>query len=187
MSRKWQTLMKEVDGLIGQSNGHLFERSTRLVAIWDDHNFLDHHSGNVDKAEESLNSKLGDYGLTIFDVKAMLKMFTKKEQWESGNLRGMLAEALAAEESRRQESRAPVVARKGPVARKEFEAVQKSAEVSERRAESLADENARLRNDNGQLRAQLEHANGRIEELERVLGCEFCGGEGVIAVDVDLN
>lgn len=169
MSAKWQTMMKKVDSLIGTSNANLYERSKLLVAIWSDGDFLAFHNGDVDKAEESLNSKLGDYGLTIFDVKAMLDEFPKCEQWEKGKLREMLAHALEAGDSRRAEYQAPKTQRKGPVPRKEFEQLQKIVENTQNRADSLAEENARLREENLRLRAQLDHANGRIDELERVL------------------
>ena len=161
--------MKKVDGLIGTSNANLFERSKLLVAIWEDGEFLAFHGGDVDKAEESLNSKLGDYGLTIFDVQSILKEFPQVQQWEKGKLREMLAKALEAEDSRREEHAAPKTDRKGPIPRKEFEQLQKIVENTQSRADSLSDENARLREENTKLRGQLEHANGRIDELERVL------------------
>jgi len=169
MSAKWQTMMKKVDGLIGTSNGNLFERAKLLVAIWNDGEFLAFHNGDVDKAEESLNSKLGDYGLTIFDVKAMLGEFPNKAEWESGKLREMLATSLEAEDSRRKENSRPRAERKSPVPRKEFEQVQKTLQATQARVESMGDENARLREENARLRAELAHANGRIDELERVL------------------
>lgn len=181
MAKKWERLLKEVDGLIASSNGGLFDRATRLVQVWEDGEFLAFHNGNIDAAEESLNSKLGDYGLTIFDVKSMLGEFPKKEQWETGKLRMMLATAMEAEESRRQEHRAPATTkRQGPIARKEFEQLQKQYEATQSqvatiqsRAESMAEENARLREENHKLRFSLERANGRIEELERALSREL--------------
>jgi len=173
MSRKWQLVLKDVDKLIGSSNGSLFDRSKLLVAVWSDGDYLAHHKGDVDAAEVMLNEKLGDYGLTIFDVKTMLAEFPKREQWETGKLRAMLAEALAAEDSRRETRESPKVERKGPVPRKEFEQLQKIVENSESRIESISAENARLREENSQLRMKLEHANGRINELERVLRREL--------------
>lgn len=166
---KWEVALKKVDSLIAASNATLYERVTLLKQVWDNADFLAYHRQDIDKAEQHLNAKLGDYGLTIFDCLALLKQFPHRENWEAGKLRQMLATALEAEELSRANAAGPKAERKGPIARSEFEKLEDSLRHMNSRADSLAEENGRLRSENAQLRSDLDHARGQIRELERIL------------------
>ena len=177
---KWEMALAQVDKLIGQSNGALYDRAAILVKVWDDPEFLAFHKGVVDEAEKHLTSKLGDYGLTFFNVVEMLKVYPSKTSWEGGNLREMLATALnQADEDRKKMSPARTIKNR-PVARSEYERVeselrkvsgQLTAVTSQR--ETVIQENARLRAENASLRNQLESSQIRIQELEQSLAGEF--------------
>ena len=171
---KWEVVLSQVDKLISTSNENLYDRVSLLKSVWEDRAFLAHHNGDIDAAEEHLNAKLGDYGITIFDGLAMLREFPKRDQWASGKIRELLATALAAEESRRGE-RASTTTRKPPVPRKEFEALEAKMTHLNSRADSLAEENGRLRQENAQLKSDLDRALGRVEEMERVLSRQLQG------------
>lgn len=175
MSRtmKWEVTLKKVDALIAASNATLYDRVVLLKEVWDNPDFLAFHKQDVDKAEEHLNGKLGDYGLTIFDCLSLLKHFPQREKWEGGKLRELLATALDAEDKSRASAGAPKAERKGPVARGEFEKLQDSLAHMNSRADSLAEENGRLRAENAQLRSDLDHARGQILELQRILRKEL--------------
>jgi predicted nucleic acid-binding Zn-ribbon protein len=84
----------------------------------------------------------------------------------------LLAEAIEMESTSRRSDDAKQE-RKGPVPRKEYEALEKQLQHINSRADSLAEENGRLRSENNKLRSELDHAMGRISELERLLKHEF--------------
>ena len=170
---KWELTLKKVDALIAESNGSLYDRAVMLKEVWDDPGFLEFHNRDIDKAEEHLNEKLGDYGVTIFDCISLLKHFPDRMRWTGGKLREMLAAALDAESRMRSDSADPKPDRKGPVARKEFDKLESDLKHVNSRADALAEENGRLRAENATLRSQLDQAHGRISELERILKREF--------------
>lgn len=175
MSRKvkWEIVLRNVDELIKQSNAGLYERVVLLQQVWDDPEFLAFHKSDVDEAEDHLNQKLGDYGITFFDAAAMLKHFPDRAEWASSSIRDLLAKALDLESSARTRHEAPKPERKKPIARDEHERIKSELEtqvqILGKRSESLADECSRLRSENQELRRENAELRGRLQELERVL------------------
>ena len=168
MSRKvkWELALQKVDELVGQNNGNLFDRVRLLKQVWEDTEFLAFHNGVIDAAEEHLNTKLGDYGLSFFDCLALLAHKTSRLEWEKGNLREMLAEAIEANSPRKSDS--PPTVRKGAVPRKEYEELEKQMKHMNSRADSLAEENGRLRAENERFEAELSFTRASLEATRAV-------------------
>ena len=174
MSRKvkWEIVLRNVDELIKQSNAGLYERVVLLKQVWDDPDFLAFHKSDVDAAEDHLNQKLGDYGITFFDAAAMLKHFPDRSEWAGASIRDLLAKALDLESGARTRHEEPKSDRKKPIAHDEHERIKGELEtqvqILSKRSESLADENSRLRSDNQELRRENAELRGRVMELERI-------------------
>ena len=86
--------LKEVEKLVGKSNATLFDRVKILCEVYSDPEFMAFHSERPDAAEEHLDSYLGDYGISFADARLMLRYFSTRREWETGNIRQMLGESL---------------------------------------------------------------------------------------------
>jgi len=174
---KWEQLMLQVDRLIATSNESLYERVVLLDVIADDVEFIAFHKHDADAMEDHLDQKLGDFGISFFNARSMLKHFPSKEQWGKAKIRDLLAEALQNEQQSRSEAKQPTAERQNPIPRKEHERVvsQLTKDVGNltERTESLADENARLRQENDKLRHENAELRGRLSELERIVNREL--------------
>lgn len=178
--KKWELILKEVESLVGGSNVLLFDRVTKLQAVYDDPEFRRFHGDVIDAMDEHLDKYVGDYGLSFSDLTLVLRYYPARVQWETGQLREMLAMSLDRRDSERKSDKPAVERKRSVVTHKEFEAVQKQAEQEATRAKSLASELAdrrseveRLRDENRELTRQLARAEGRISELERMLKGEL--------------
>lgn len=168
-AKKWELVMADVDRMIADSNANLYDRVTALKAIFDDPAFLEYHGGNMDKAEQHLNEKLGDFGIGYFEAAAMLQYFPKRDQWAKGKVREMLAHALEKEQERRRANREETPKRQGPISRREHEAVIKERDAAIEKVEEAASELRTLQAKVAELEQENAMLKGRIAELERVL------------------
>lgn len=167
--KKWEKMLLEVKELVGKSNELLFDRATRLVAVYHDKDFQDYHKGDADKIESHLDQYVADYGVTFYDVLEMLKWFPSRGEWSKGSVRQILAESLERRDATRPAKEATAIKRSNPIPVKEHEAVKKELAQEVARAKSLASEIQELRDENRRLTRELAMAEGRISELERMV------------------
>lgn len=176
--KKWELVLKEVESLIGHSNGVLFDRVLKLQSVYDDPAFRLHHKEVEDDIHDHLDKFLGDYGISFADASLMLRYYPAKSQWEFGKVREMLAESMDRRDAERPQAAAP--RKRSVVSHKEFEQVQKQVEQETVRSKALASELAdkrteleQLREENKRLTRELARAEGRISELERMVKGEL--------------
>ena len=88
MSASWKVLMSQHDKLVGQSMGILYERVKLLCRIEEVAEFQKEYQ---DRAGIFLDGKVRDTCCLFSELRQIIKLFPKKEQWENGHLGEMQA------------------------------------------------------------------------------------------------
>jgi len=177
----WQEKLVEVRKMQGQSGLKAFERARLLNEIFEDQAWRDRATlADDDKAMKLLDPEVEDLCLSFAELRSMLNFYPNREVWGSGKLWTLFKEMRQAQEDAGKKNAEEKPARKGPVARVEYEKLEQEKKEVEYKVKQLndavaqeRDEISQLRRENADLREQLAEARGRIKQLERQLSREM--------------
>lgn len=174
-SKGYKDILREVSEMLSHVRCDLYAITKKLCQVFEDSDFRA-DLGNADdfRAAEALDKHVCDLGFTFLELRSVLQMFPTAEAWAKKPLRDLYA-AVIEDHRQRQASDKPTVVHKR-VTRKEYEELAdklKTAEVVKRNAEERFQEKLQtieeLLEENQSLKRQLAVAEGRIQELERLL------------------
>lgn len=170
-SKRWKQLLAKAREMRGQSGLKAYDRAQDLVEVFNDRDFRAER-GNVDdlKAAKKLDQYVGDLCCEFLELRDMLSYYPSRDQWGDGNLAKMKREMYEAHRKSKRDSEAeaePITRTRPTLA--EYKDLKKEADELKVRTKYQADEVALLREENHRLRTELARAEGRIQELERIV------------------
>lgn len=176
----YKEILIKVLEMQSKSASDLYQRATLLVVVFDDSEFRA-DAGNADdhKAADMLDRYVGDSAYSFLQLRAMLIAEPKREAWKTKTLREIWDAA-----SRKAEVTGAATATRRAVKLKDFEQVQlerdslqsQLAHTRKSGEETIEELRSLLRQreqEIAELKREIAVAQGRIEELERMVEREF--------------
>lgn len=126
------------------------------------------------QAADWLDKECGDLGHPFLTLKAAYERHPQRESWRNATVYELSIDALAAEEEADREA-SPPQRSVNRVTKAQYDEMAERAKHHEYRADQLSRDVAALREENAELRRDIAVAQGRIQELERMLKLEPAG------------
>jgi chromosome segregation ATPase len=90
----WKTLLDQHDKLKKQASASLYDRVTLLTWVYEDPHFQTDMKKGKKSATAELDKRVSDTCANFTELLHMLRMFPKRNQWESGDLNEMRMKML---------------------------------------------------------------------------------------------
>lgn len=175
---KYKQLLKDVEELQRMARTRIHQRVGLLCEIYDDQDYrADHAQYDDARLGEQLDKYVEDTALSFLQLRALLQEFPAEAEWSSMGLIQMWEEyrsrdrgrASAAETTHNETVRRTAKIAELDKAKEETKHFRAMTRNLETRLDESANEADRLRQENQSLREDLAKANGRIQELERIV------------------
>lgn len=137
----WRVKMTEQRTLKKQGAALLYKRVKLLAAIADDAEFISECTANGDNWEDVLDNEVGDTATNFFVLRAVFVEYPNEADWQKHGVEHLIASVSAKQAKDKGERNTPTWKEKAKAAQLEIERLQR----------------------------QLDAANARVNELERVV------------------